>query len=140
MQSLDQFKPNQTFLAKDINKNIDQSTTKMEDLLLGRYLYPNTRPISIRFKTEIYPENFSNIKKRISRFDYSEPETTPSQLVIQQQQQPILLQQQTNNENNKTERRQLRKPKPRNKMRYMTQPITLIEIKESEEDLNAENK
>lgn len=33
--------------------------------------------------------------------------------------------------------RSSRKPKQRSKMRYMTQPITLIEIQETEEDLNA---
>ena len=108
---------------------------------------PVLKPI---LKAEMYPDRFSHIT--LTRMEYPEPsvDASPSASSLLSSSSSSSAADASSsqfvNSSNKlasaaaAARPNTRKPKPRNKLRYMTQPITLIEIKESEEqEFNNEN-
>ncbi|CAF0723890.1 unnamed protein product [Brachionus calyciflorus] len=117
------------------NENFLSLRTNQIDNLIGT---PSMRPLSSRMnflKIDMYPDRFSHIKT--TRLEYPTPllssQETKANLVNSNTTSPNLSQ-------NETKKKINRRYRDRNSARYMTQPVTLIEIKEIEEDLNESNQ
>lgn len=123
------------------------------DLKENQHSQPRFRPVPMRLnllKIDMYPDRYSHMKT--IRLEYPDDSiTTNTSTNTNHTNNNVLNQNTSSNLNTKpnsngpitstttTTTKSNRKPKQRNKLRYMTQPIRLIEIKETEEDLNEIN-
>ena len=130
MQSISQLNStNLNIIKPGLNES---EPSPMDSILIKKYS-PVLKPI---LKAEMYPDRFSHIT--LTRLEY--PETADNLSDSNASDDTNAASASFVNNNCMNKGKATRKPKPRNKLRYMTQPITLIEIKESEEqELNNEN-